>query len=274
MPFKKIPLMFIIGFWSYATSAFAGNNTIACIIEANQIIDIKSPTSGLLESVPYKRGDYVKKGAVIATLESSVEKSSAAVSKYKSTMTGNIESWQAKSDLLGKKFERKRSLSDSQAISVQDRDDAELEKRSADAELKLAKENKELARLEWIQSTEQLNRKILRSPFNGIVVNQYMYSGEVVEPSESKHPILKLAQIDPLRVEIVLPLTMYGSIKAGDSVEIAPEQPIGGNYVAKVRLVDKIVDSASGTFGARLELKNQTLEIPSGVKCSVKLKTK
>jgi hypothetical protein len=67
---------------------------------------------------------------------------------------------------------------------------------------------------------------------------------------------------------VILPVSLYGSIKLGDIAEIQPEQPIGGSYKIPVTLVDKIVDSASGTFGVRLTLANSQFAIPPGIKCT------
>jgi len=83
------------------------------------------------------------------------------------------------------------------------KEDADIEKRTSEADLKQAKENKELARLEWVQAVNQLNRRTLRSPFDGVVIDQYIFPGEVVDAS-TQRPILKLAQADPLRVEVIL----------------------------------------------------------------------
>lgn len=250
-----------------SVSASGEPKAFDCMIEANQLIEIRSPVAGLLESVPAQRGAQVKKGDVIVSLEASVEKSASELSRYKANMTGSIESWRAKAELSAKKYSRRQSLADEQAISVQEKEDADVEKRTSEAELKQAKENKELARLEWAQAVDQLNRRSLRSPFDGIVVDQYIFPGEVVDAS-AQRPILKLAQVDPLRVEVILPVSLYGSIKLGDIAEIQPENPIGGSYKIPVTLVDKIVDSASGTFGVRLALANSQFAIPPGIKCT------
>jgi len=45
--------------------------------------------------------------------------------------------------------------------------------------------------------------------------------------------------------------------------------PLSGRYQAIITVVDRVVDSASGTFGARLELPNPKGDIPVGVKCRV-----
>ena len=39
-----------------------------------------------------------------------------------------------------------------------------------------------------------------------------------------------------------------------------------------MQIVDKVVDSASGTFGVRLELPNPAGNMPAGVKCKVRFR--
>ena len=91
----------------------------------------------------------------------------------------------------------------------------------------------------------------------------------LLQTGECARPILKMAQIHPLRVEVVLPVTLYNSIKQGSAAEVEAEAPTKGRYKANVQIVDKVVDSASGTFGVRPELPNPGGSIPAGVKCRV-----
>ena len=48
-----------------------------------------------------------------------------------------------------------------------------------------------------------------------------------------------------------------------------PEAPIGGQYTAEVKIVDRVIDAASGTFGVRLELPNPGYRLQAGLKCKV-----
>lgn len=61
--------------------------------------------------------------------------------------------------------------------------------------------------------------------------------------------------------------TTYQSVKLGQMVEIVPEQPAGSRYRATVKVIDKVLDAASGTFGVRLELPNRHAQIPAGLRC-------
>jgi multidrug efflux pump subunit AcrA (membrane-fusion protein) len=126
-------------------------------------------------------------------------------------------------------------------------------------------ENLGLAELEYKRSVEVLNRMTIRSPISGVVMERFLSPGEYVE----NQPVLKLAQIDPLNVEVFAPVEIFGTIKVGTLAKVRPEAPIGGSYNAKVVIVDRVIDAASGTFGIRLEIPNPKYHLPAGLKCRV-----
>jgi multidrug efflux pump subunit AcrA (membrane-fusion protein) len=94
-----------------------------------------------------------------------------------------------------------------------------------------------------------------------------MHPGEISEVGAK--PILKLAEISTLHVEVILPTSAYGQIAMGDVATVRPEAPVGGSFPAKVVVVDRVLDSASGTFGVRLELPNENSALPAGARCQV-----
>jgi len=51
---------------------------------------------------------------------------------------------------------------------------------------------------------------------------------------------------------------------------VRPQQPIGGAHAARVTVVDRVLDAASGTFGVRLALANPEGRIPAGIRCKVR----
>jgi len=253
-----------------ALAARAEDNLYDCLIEAKETVEIRSPVAGILESVPFKRGDTVRKGAVVATLESSVERSAVEAARHRAQAQGAIEASAARVELLGRRFERRKELALNRAVTAQERDDADLDWRLATAELKQARESRDLARIELQQSSAELERRSLRSPFDGLVVEQLLYPGELVDPSGARGPILKLARVDPLRVEVILPMAHFARIKPGESAEVFPQDPIGGRYRTTVKVVDRVVHPGSGTFGVRLELANPRFALPPGIECRVR----
>lgn len=241
--------------------------TYDCLIEPTQMVDVASPVTGLLSKVMVKRGDRVTKGQVLATLESQAEQASADLAKYKSELLGPTQLAESKATFAEKKFSRRRDMAAENLMSTQERDDAEAEYRLAQAELKTAQENRALASLELRQQTSLLSLRTIRSPFDGVVADQMVYPGEVVEPGSENRAILKLAQINPLRVRVIMPSMAFGKPKVGMTAGIVPE--IAGNvkYSARVKSIDRLIDAASGTFIVFLDLPNANVTIPSGVRC-------
>ena len=101
---------------------------------------------------------------------------------------------------------------------------------------------------------------------DGVVVERHKSPGEYV----GSEPILTLMRIDPLYVELIVPASKFGTIRKGMTAEVRLEAPVGGAYKATVSIVDPVIDAASGTFGVRLTLPNQSLKLPAGLKCDVK----
>ena len=111
---------------------------------------------------------------------------------------------------------------------------------------------REIAKHEHRHAVELLNRRTLRSPIDGVVMDRLLNPGDLAEAGTSRKPILKLVQVAPLRVEVVLPLEAYGKLKPNTVAEVMPEG-LGAAYSATVTVIDSVFDSASGTFGVRLD---------------------
>lgn len=110
-----------------------------------------------------------------------------------------------------------------------------------------------IARLELKEAEERHKRRIISSPVNGVVAARLLGPAEYV----GENPILTIARIDPLYVEVVAPVSYFGQIKSGSKATVFPEAPVGGEYSAQVIVVDKVIDAASGTFGVRLKLRDK-----------------
>jgi RND family efflux transporter MFP subunit len=238
-----------------------------CLIEPTQTVELASPVTGMLDQVFVKRGDRVAKGQVVATLESRAERAAADLARFKSEQKGPVQAAESKIEFSKRKFDRRQSMSSEKLIAVQERDDAEADYRLAQSELIVAKENQQIAALEFQQQSSLLALRTIKSPVDGVVVDQGAFPGEVVEPGSNKKTVLKVAQLDPLRVHVILPKDAFGKVAAGMVVDVSPEIPLRKPYIAKVKSVDRLVDAASGTFVVFLEMPNAKLDIPAGVKC-------
>jgi len=238
-----------------------------CIIEPRQVLEIRSPIEGLIDRVNVDRGDYVKKGQELAVLDTSVERVQAAIASQRSQMEGAVRAWESRGDLSAKKSSRMDELHRQNFLSSQLRDEAAAEKRVAEAELRDAVDNRKLAELEHKRQLEIIRLKTIRSPVNGVVTDRILNPGEFAEAGVGRKPMFKLAEIDTLHVEVLLPAVAYGKVKQGMVIQVTPEIPSGSRYSATVKVIDRVLDAASGTFGVRLELPNPGRKIPGGIRC-------
>ena len=134
------------------------------------------------------------------------------------------------------------------------------------AQVQQALDRKRQAELEHNRALADLKRRTLVSPIDGVVVERYKQPAEHID----FEPVLKLAQLNPLRVDVFAPASLYGKVQAGMTASVVPE--LGAStrtYTAQVVLVDQVIDGPSNTFGIRLSFPNPDNRLPSGLKCRV-----
>jgi len=272
MNVKPIAAVALLTLLVTAGPARALDGEYQCLIEPYRRIEIRSSVEALIDQVLVQRGSSVRKGERLVELQSGVEQAALDSARFRAVMEGNLRSAEARVDYARDKLRRREELSRQNFVSSQERDDAAAELRVAQAELLEARDNRQLSVLESKRLEEQLRQRTLLSPFDGVVTEVQQHPGELAQTGESARPILKMAQVHPLRVEVVLPVALYNRVKAGAAAEVEAEAPTKGRFKATVQIVDRVVDSASGTFGVRLELPNPSGNMPAGVKCKVRFR--
>jgi RND family efflux transporter MFP subunit len=253
------------------TAAASSDGQFDCLIEPYQTIVVRSPVTGVIDKLFVTRGSTVKQGAPLVRLESSVESAAVDLSLFKAQMNGQLQSAEGRLGHAESKLRRKTDLAISNFASAQDREDAQGDEAVARADVLAAREAKQLAKLEYAYATAQLHLRLITSPVNGVVIDQAMNVGDLAQSADGNAYILKLAQIDLLRVKAIVPLAYYPRIKPGQSADVIPEKPLEGHYAAKVTVVDKVIDAASGTFQIRMDLPNPKGVLPGGLRCVVRL---
>ena len=237
-----------------------------CVIEPHVVIDLSSRVDGIVETMEVERGELIEKGQVLVRLESSVEQAAVAEARVRAEATAEILASNVSAEFAQRRNDRIQELHDSQAVSTDQLDEIKTEYELSRLQRARATENQLIAKLELRQAREILKRHTLRSPIRGIVVQHYLAPGEAVE----EQPIMRLAQIDPLRVEVIVPVSAFGTIAVGQRAIMRPESPMDGEYAATVTIVDGVADASSGTFRVRLGLPNEDYNLPSGLRCRVK----
>jgi len=238
-----------------------------CLIQPMMVLKLGTPVPGLLSEVLVERGAIVKKGDVVARLESTIEEAAMALAKARAVNDSTVQSNRARLEFAARKSERMIKLRRTDNVPVATADEAETAARVAESELRESEVNLELARLELARASEILKQRSIRSPIDGVIVERTLGPGEYA--FDQAH-LLTVSEMDPLKVEVFVPLSQFRRIHVGMVGEVRPEQPVGGSYSAKVTIVDRVFDAASSTIGVRLELPNPGYVLPAGLKCQVR----
>ena len=231
-----LPLQLGLGIGS-AQASLEDDMQLSCLLEPSREIKISSHVAGIVSAVNTERGSQVKKGQLLVELESGLERAA-------------LDSVKARAEFSTRKLERNKDLLRKGLLSDFEQDELLTDK--------------QLAQLAIREAEERLNQRKLYSPVDAVVVKRSISIGEYV----GTEPVLELVSLNPLHAEIVLRAEHYGQIKPGMQVSVA----IGGQkdvFQGTVKIVDQVIDAASGTYGVRVELPNPDSKLPAGLKCRV-----
>ena len=234
-----------------------------CVVEPSAVVDLGSATPGVLAAIPVDRTDTVGAGQVVAELESVVEQATLDLARTRANLTTTIELRNTNADFGERQQARNRELVARNLVPKQDYDRLETEAQVARLQAREASDERILANLEYKRAAAALARRVIRSPITGVVIERYKSPGEYVE----NQPVVRIAKIDTLHVEILAPMALIGRIQLGMKARVALQPEQLGARIATVTRVDKVADAASGTFGVRLELANPGQTLPAGLRC-------
>ena len=256
--------------WTLSAEAQSMKGTFDCVMEPGQTAKIGSPVVGVLEGVDVARGDVVTVGQVIARLRSEVEAAALEVNRARAESRTRIEAQEVRVGLNQRRFDRAKQLQGKGVIPQNQYDEIEAELNFSLSELSREQQDQELAALEYNQSKAVLDQRIIKSPIAGVISEKLLSAGEFVR--QDAH-VVTVASLDPLNVEVFLPVEMYPHVNIGMTGTIIPAAPISGEYSAQITVVDKVFDAASSSFGVRLSLPNPQGYLPGGHRCKVRFET-
>ena len=234
-----------------------------CVVMPSAVVDVASGVNGRVESISVERGDHVEAGQLVAALESDVEKANLVLAKARADLEADIHLRKARLGFEERSRDRTEKLHTNRVVSAHERDEAKTNAILAGWQLRQAVDNQYLASLELVRAEAVLKRRLVHSPIEGVVVERFKWPGEYVE----EEPIVRVARLDPLWVEVVVPVSLNGKIRKNMLAEVMTETEDGKRRDARVTVIDPMGDAASGTFRVRLELPNPELSLFGGVKC-------
>lgn len=215
-------------------------------------VDIRPPLGGALVALPFDVGDRVSAGQVIARIDDAPEVAAiaeavAAVEAQQATVA------QARRDLA--RFEALGQFATKR----------EVEQRR----LALVEGERELARrrANVVQTRELRDRRVLRAPFAGVILERPVDPGQTVGLESI---IYRLADLSSPEVTVEVDEVYAAEVRPGmEALVSLPGQ--SGQIAAVVEHIEPRVDPATGARDVRLRLGDAALDVPSGLTVTVNL---
>jgi membrane fusion protein (multidrug efflux system) len=208
---------------------------------ANEIVEVKSETDGVIEEISFEEGQAVEAGALLVRLDQSKLASVVAEAE------ANFQLSQANHD-------RAKQLFRDQLISQQEFDQA-------------------AAMFSFNQATLQLRRRQLEdtqvhAPFGGVVGSRSVSPGQVISKDTT---LTWLVDLDPLKVEVNVPERFLGRLKLGQTIEFPIAAYGDRSFTGEVYYISPYVEETTRTAVVRARLPNPKYELKPGMLATLEI---
>lgn len=206
-------------------------------------IDVNARVTGKVSEIHYKTGDWVRSGAVVATLQSPelmerLRKVEATVESARS----ELRQRQAQSSEAEKQLQKIQEWHDRNLIPRADLERALAAMETADAQIALA-ESRLAEQVAMLAQTRQLlSLTRVTAPSSGVVIRQLAEPGTAVTPSVS---ILAIGNADRLKVKLRAGTKNLPSVSTGMSAKVHAENDSGISAEGKILRLDSREDGAT-----------------------------
>jgi RND family efflux transporter MFP subunit len=225
-------------------------------VTARDHASLSSRVSGLVSAVHVTAGERVEKGALLLSLDPTLEKLGLAEAEAASAEA------QAGLDEARRRRDEARRLGPRKGVP-------ESEIRAAEAEVKIAETKLERLHAAERYKDELVARHDVFSPFAGVIARRLAEEGEWVDTGT---PVLELVGTENLRLDLRVPQEHYPYIKTGARVSVRldamPSQEVVGRISAKVPMSD----TSSRTFLLRVQLPDSEMAMTSGMSAQARLR--
>lgn len=236
--------------------------TTTAVIKPNEyrLARVSPRIPGKAVEVQAKLGDAVKKGQVLAELDS-------------------LELGQKKADYLRaeadlnvarRNYEREKSLYAKQISSERDYLAAKGEFERSDAAYNAAREalmlldlpELSISRMTWSDSRKRLSLFPLTAPFSGTVIERRITVGEQVGPEQAAFTI---ADLDTVWTLVDIYQRDLGRVALGDRVRIAVDSYPDRVFHGRIVYISNTLDPTTRAASARVEIENPNHDLRLGM---------
>lgn len=206
---------------------------------------IYARTSGYLKHWYFDIGAHVRKGQLMATIET------PELDQQLQVAEADLKSTEANLDLANTTAARYINLLKTNSVSKQETDQATGDAAAKKAAVDAAMAN--VRRLQQLQSFEKVY-----APFDGIVTVRNTDVGALIDAGSSSTPreLFHVAAINQIRVYVPVPEAYAGDIKNGATATLTLDQYPGQVFKGTIARNSNMIDAASRTLNVEVDVDN------------------
>jgi len=253
-PLNRLGLRLIVILLGPAAGIWAAPPGQAIDVPSAPSVDarLSFPVSGRVAEILVKQGNRAAKGRPLIRLDDRVQRAEMELLQAQAMDTVRIEAAQAQLDNARLELEKVQMLHESSgAASDLELREAKLEVVIKELSLRLAQFEHRQDRRKYEQSKAMLELMELTSPADGVVEQLLVQEGESVNAST---PVLRLANIDPLWVDVPAPLESAVGLKVGQKARVQVDPQTLESREGTIIHVASVANV--GTLTVRVELPN------------------
>lgn len=222
--------------------------------------DLPPLVRGTIQEVHVREGQLVRRGTPLITLDNRVPEARLAAATVKANLTGALRRAEVDLRMAERRRDRLREVVQRGAAAEFELEELTAGLEQAEAAVQQQHDILQAAEAERQLAAAQLDQYTVSAPFDGTITEIHQRSG-AVDPSV---PLISMANVSVLEVEMHLPSTLYGSVQSGQQIDLRAGVPVTKVLPADVVSVSPVINSASNTFRCLLRLPNPAARYPAG----------
>lgn len=208
-------------------------------VRSSKRVEVGARVSGKVEKIYVKLGQQVKKGDLIAQLDSITQENElniavAQLASYKAQLAAAQTAYR----IAQSNYDRVAKLYKKQASSLNDYETAQNTLESAKATVEQIQAQVKQSEIEVNTATTNLNYTKITSPLDGTVISIPVSEGQTVNANQTTPTIIQVADLDTMLIKPEISEGDITKIKAGMTVKFSTLAEPDEIYTAKIDSVD------------------------------------
>lgn len=273
---KALPLPFVAAFLLPGMTVTADPASVLGYLEPYRNIDMNVSEAGTVGEIHVEEGQAVSENEALLSLDNSVLEAQLAIARVQSESESAIIVAQADLDVAKERYDKLYALKGRGTAHSSEVARAEAEMKKAEAQLSIAEEEKRIAALRVEEIQAMIERRVLRSPIEGIVLEinkDLRESATASSASGEVEPVVRVAKIDRLKLVVHVPAHLAERVAVGktlpvrvlrqDSLTLDRENS-AIDTEGTIEFVSPAIDPSSETLRTRLVVENADGRLLSG----------